>query len=85
MPGTFETWEEQKNNFAFDQEKEKCLRKKQEVVGSNKVVLPHTFWVLKFLTLSNNNWSHHQSNLDLFQEICLTLLPSLEALFTKSV
>ena len=84
MPETFETWEEQKNNLAFDQEKEKCLRKKQ-VVGSNKVVLPRTFWVLKFLTLSNNNWSHHQSNLDLFQEICLTLLPSLEALFTKSV
>ena len=32
-------------------------KKNKEVVGSNKVVLLHTFWVLKFLTLSSNNWT----------------------------
>ena len=36
---------------------ELCRRKKQRVVGSNKAILPHTFCVLKFLTLSNNNWT----------------------------
>ena len=25
MPETFATWEEQRNNFAFDEEKEKCV------------------------------------------------------------
>ena len=44
MPETFVTWEKQINNFIFDEEKT------NEAVGSNKVVLPHTFWVLKFDT-----------------------------------
>ena len=37
-----------------------CLRKKQQVVGSKKVVLPHVFCVLKFLTLPNNKSSVHK-------------------------
>ena len=37
--------------------KRNMFKKKQEVVGSSKVVLPHTFCVLKLLTLSNNNWT----------------------------
>ena len=57
MPETFGTSEEQRNNFTFDEEKEMCLRKKQEVIGSNKVVLPHTFSVLKSLAHSDNNWT----------------------------
>ena len=37
-----------------------CLRKKQQVVGSKKVVLAHVFCVLKFLTLPNNKSSVHK-------------------------
>ena len=37
--------------------KKTSLRKKQKFIGANKVVLPHSFCVLKFLTLSNNNWT----------------------------
>ena len=75
----FVTWEEQRNNFTFDNHKETHVyEKSKEVVRSNKVVLPHTFWVLKIMTLSN-----YPSKLNLFQEIRLTLLSPLEAFFTK--
>ena len=56
MPDSFVTWEEKRNNFTFDKKKEKYGQgKSKEGVGSKKAVLPHTFWVLKFLTLFNNN------------------------------
>ena len=43
MPETFVTCEEQRNNFTFDEEKEKyVLEKSKAVVWSNKVVLPLT-------------------------------------------
>ena len=41
MPETFVTSGEKRNNFVFEEGKEIYLRKKQQVVGSNKVVLPH--------------------------------------------
>ena len=76
------------NNFAFDERKKKSniFKKKQEVFGSDKVVLLHTFCVLEFLTLSNNNWtsssiqikfiSGHSFNFtflfeDIFYQMCL--------------
>ena len=87
MPEMFGTWNYKEIILQVMEKKVNkiCLRKKQEIVASDKVVLRHTFWVLKFLTLSNINWTHHQSKLNLFQEIPLTLLSSLEAFFTKCV
>ena len=37
--------------------KRNAFKKKKQVVGSNKVARTPTFCVLKFLTLSNNNWA----------------------------
>ena len=37
--------------------KRNTFKKKKQVVGSNKVARTPTFCVLKFLTLSNNNWA----------------------------
>ena len=43
--------------------KKRNMRKKQEVWI--KVALPHTFCVLKFLTLSNNNWTSSSDQIKL--------------------
>ena len=43
------------------------------------------FLCFKILTRSNKNWEHQRSKLNIFQEICLTLLSSLEVFFTKCV
>ena len=44
MAETFVTWEGEKNNFIFDEEKKKYVCEESKVVvWSNKVVLPHTF------------------------------------------
>ena len=61
MPETFATREEQRNNFVFDEEKEKYEKKEVWI----KVALPHTFCVLKFLTLSNNNWTSSSDQIKL--------------------
>ena len=55
MPETLATWEKQRHNFAFDEEKEKYVSEKsKEVVESKKFVFPHT---LIFFLISNNNWT----------------------------
>ena len=50
-PETFATSEKQSKSFALEKERGKSN------IGSNKVVLPHAFCVLTFLTLFNNKSS----------------------------
>ena len=49
----------------------------------------YDFWKRVFYfaisALSNNNWTHHSSKLNLFQQIRLNLLSFLEAFFIKCV
>ena len=65
MPETLATWEKQRHNFAFDEEKEKYVSEKsKEVVESKKVCISAYFnFFLQFPIITG---LHHSSKLNIF-------------------